>query len=165
MWQRLVPEGLQLHIFHLYSTTCIVLEARFVNHLYSASSQWRLRQCRLGFDHDTLRLFPLPPYARMQPIRLTCTIILLATYQCCQCLVFFYQIWGFLPSSGFFFVFGPNLGSFEKNKIKLCKRNNSDSLLISLLLSTSCLTSSFLLPIKLNFGLLGQWTMLSYSAC
>ena len=33
------------------------------NHLYSAPSQGRLRQCRLGFEDDTLRLLPLPSYA------------------------------------------------------------------------------------------------------
>ena len=28
-------------------------------------------QCKPGFEHDTLRLLPLPPYAGTQPIRPT----------------------------------------------------------------------------------------------
>ena len=57
--------------FHLYSAICIASEALLVNHLYSTPSQGRLRQCRLGFEHDTLRLLPLPPHAGTQPNRPT----------------------------------------------------------------------------------------------
>ena len=46
-------------------------EALFVSHVYSAPSQGCLRQGRLGFEHDTLRLLPLPPYKGTQPIRPT----------------------------------------------------------------------------------------------
>ena len=49
-------------VLHLYSATCIASEA--LNHLYSAPSQGRLRQCRLGFEHDTLRLLPISPLCR-----------------------------------------------------------------------------------------------------
>ena len=48
-------------VLHLYSAICIASEALLVNHLYSAPSKGRLRQCRPGFVYDTLRL--LPPYA------------------------------------------------------------------------------------------------------
>ena len=64
-----------VNVLHLYSAICIASEALLVNHLYSAPSQGRLRQCRLGFEHDTLRLLPLPTYAGTQPIRPTCTPI------------------------------------------------------------------------------------------
>ena len=40
---------------NLYSAICIASEALLADHLYSAPSQGRLRQCRLGFEHDTLR--------------------------------------------------------------------------------------------------------------
>ena len=49
-----------VNIVHLYSAICIASEALFVNHLHSTPSQGRLGQCRLCFEHDTLRL---PPYA------------------------------------------------------------------------------------------------------
>ena len=55
--------NVNVNVLHLYSAICIPSEALLVNHLYSAPSQGRLRQCRLGFEHDTLRLLPLPPYA------------------------------------------------------------------------------------------------------
>ena len=54
----------------LYSAICIESEGLSVNHLYSALSQGRLWQCRLGFEHDTLRLLPLGT----QPIRPTCLV-------------------------------------------------------------------------------------------
>ena len=56
-------DDVNVNVFHLYSAIYIASEALLVNHLYSAPSQGRLRQCRLGFEHDTLRLLPLPPYA------------------------------------------------------------------------------------------------------
>ena len=64
----------KLDVLHLYSAICMASEVLLVNHLYSAPSQGRLWQCRLGFEHDTLRLPPLPPYAGTQPIRPTCTM-------------------------------------------------------------------------------------------
>ena len=60
-------------VLHLYSAICTASEAIFVNHLYSAHSQGFLRQFRLGFEHDTLRLLPLPTYAGMSLIRPACT--------------------------------------------------------------------------------------------
>ena len=60
-------------VLHLHSAICTASGALFVNHLRSAPSQGLLRQCRLGFEHDTLQLLPLPPYAGTQPIRPTCT--------------------------------------------------------------------------------------------
>ena len=48
-----------VNVVHLYSAMRIASEALLVNHLYSAPNQRRLRQCRLGFEHDkTLRLLP-----------------------------------------------------------------------------------------------------------
>ena len=71
----------------------------------------------------------------------------------------FYQ-----PRSGFFFV--QFWGSFEKSKVKPFKSNIlSDSLLISLFISSSSLLPSLLLYyIILNFGLLGQWTVTPVSS-
>ena len=46
--------NVNVNVLHLYSAICIASEALLVNHLYSAPSQGRLRQCRLGFEHDTL---------------------------------------------------------------------------------------------------------------
>ena len=46
-------EDVNVNVVHLYSVMCIL-----VNHLYSAPSQGRLWQCRLGFEHDTLPPFP-----------------------------------------------------------------------------------------------------------
>ena len=64
------PVGvLNVNLIHLYSATCIASETLLVNHLYSAPSRGHLWQCRLGFEHDTLRLLPLP----LQPVRPTCT--------------------------------------------------------------------------------------------
>ena len=54
---------LNVKVLHLYSAICIATEALFVNHLYSTPSRGRLRQCRLGFEQDSLRLLPLPPNA------------------------------------------------------------------------------------------------------
>ena len=51
--------GFQWFVLHLYSAMCIEAEALLVNHLCSAPSKGRLRQCRLGFEHDTLRLLSL----------------------------------------------------------------------------------------------------------
>ena len=67
-------EKANVNVVHLYSVTCIASEALLVNHLYSAPSQERSRQVQaeLGFEHDTLRLLLLPPYAGTQPIRSTC---------------------------------------------------------------------------------------------
>ena len=49
-----VNELRSTNVLHLYSAICIASEALFVSHLYSAPSQGRLRQCRLGFEHYTL---------------------------------------------------------------------------------------------------------------
>ena len=70
----------ECNVLHLYSAICIASEALLVNHLHSAPSQGRLRQCRLGFEHDTLRLLPLPTYAGTQPIRPTCTPIIVRVF-------------------------------------------------------------------------------------
>ena len=51
-----------VNVLHLYSAICLASEA-LLTILYSAPSQGRLWQCRVGFEHDTLRLLPLPPYA------------------------------------------------------------------------------------------------------
>ena len=69
-----------VNVVHLYSAKCTASEALLVNHLYGAPSQGRLldSQCRLGFEHDTLRLLLLPPYAGTQPIRPTCTTIMIS---------------------------------------------------------------------------------------
>ena len=69
-----------VNVVHLYSAISIASEATFVNHLCSAPSQGRLRQCRLGYEHDTLRLLPLPPNAGTQPIRPTCAPSLLYVF-------------------------------------------------------------------------------------
>ena len=58
----IINEDKDVNVLHLYRAICIASEALLVNHLYIAPSQGRLRQCRLGFEHDTLRLLPLPPY-------------------------------------------------------------------------------------------------------
>ena len=42
-----------VNVVHLCSAICIASEVLSVNHLYSVPSQGRLRQCRLGFEHDT----------------------------------------------------------------------------------------------------------------
>ena len=83
-----------VNALHLYSTICISSEALFVNHLYNAPCQGRLRQCRLGFEHNTLRLLPLPPHAGTQPIRSTnpiaihkvniYAVLIITSCQCCQ---------------------------------------------------------------------------------
>ena len=52
-----------VNVVHLYSATCVASEALLANHLCSAPSHGRLWQCRLGFEHDTLRLLPLPSHA------------------------------------------------------------------------------------------------------
>ena len=57
------PGYVNVNVLHLYSAICIATEALLVNHLYSAPFQGRLWQCRPGFEQDTLRLLPLPPYA------------------------------------------------------------------------------------------------------
>ena len=59
---RLTLVVVNVNLLHLYSAICIASEALLVNHLCSAPSQGRLRQCRLGFEHDTLRLLLLEPH-------------------------------------------------------------------------------------------------------
>ena len=54
-------------VYTLYSAICIASGALPVNHLFGAPSQGRLLQCRLGFEHDTLRHWHYPRMQESHP--------------------------------------------------------------------------------------------------